>query len=92
MEKALDIWFDPSKEPFDVTLLLDSDAVVYFERKPLKGQYLKKNKDTTAELTISITNKEEVFTLLKKWLPQIRIIEPYAMQQEFEGMMKAYLS
>ncbi|HEO98594.1 MAG TPA: WYL domain-containing transcriptional regulator [Epsilonproteobacteria bacterium] len=92
MEKALDIWFDPSKEPFDVTLLLDSDAVVYFERKPLKGQYLKKNKDTTAELTISITNKEEVFTLLKKWLPQIRVIEPYALQQEFEGMMRAYLA
>ena len=33
MNKALDIWFDPKAEPFDVTLLLDSDAIVYFERK-----------------------------------------------------------
>ena len=42
MEKALDIWFDPKAEPFDVTLLLDSNAIVYFERKPIKGQYMKK--------------------------------------------------
>ncbi len=92
MEKALDIWFDPKADPFDVTLLLDSNAIVYFERKPIKGQYLKKNSDGTAELTISITNKEEIFSVLKKWLPQVRIIEPFELQEEFEEMMKRYLS
>ncbi len=92
MEKALDIWFDPKAEPFDVTLLLDSNAIVYFERKPIKGQYLKKNSDNTAELTVSITNKEEIFTVLKKWLPQIRVIDPFELQEEFEEMMKGYLS
>ena len=91
MEKALDIWFDPKAEPFDVTLLLNSDAIVYFERKPIKGQYLKKNSDGTAELTVSITNKEEIFTVLKKWLPQIRVIEPYELQEEFEEILKGYL-
>lgn len=92
MEKALDIWFDPKTEPFDVTLLLDSNAIVYFERKPIKGQYMKKNSDGTAELTIRITNKEEIFTVLKKWLPQIRVIEPYKLQEEFEEMMREYLA
>jgi len=92
MEKALNIWFDPKAEPFDVTLLLDSDAIVYFERKPIKGQYLKNNSDDTAELTVSITNKEEIFTVLKKWLPQIRVVEPFELQEEFEEMMKGYLS
>ena len=92
MEKALDIWFDPKVEPFDVTLLLDSNAIVYFERKPIKGQYLKKNSDGTAELTISITNKEEIFTVLKKWLPQIRVIEPSELQEEFENIVRGYLN
>ena len=92
MEKALDIWFDPKADPFDVTMLLDSDAIVYFERKPIKGQYLKKNSDGTAELTVSITNKEEIFTVLKKWLPQVRVIEPSELQEEFERMMKRYLA
>ena len=92
MNKALDIWFDPKAEPFDVTLLLDRNAIVYFERKPIKGQYMKKNSDSTAELTVSITNKEEIFTVLKKWLPQIRVIEPAELQEEFEDMMKRYLN
>jgi len=91
MNKALDIWFDPKAEPFDVTLLLDSDAIVYFERKPIKGQYLKKNSDHTAELTVSITNKNEIFTILKKWLPQIKVIEPYALQEEFDEILMGYL-
>lgn len=91
MEKALDIWFDPKEEPFDVTLLLGSSAIVFFERKPIKGQFLKKNSDGTAELTISITHKAEVFSILRKWLPQIRVIEPYALQKEFEEMINSYL-
>jgi len=92
MEKAQGIWFNPHAEPFEVTLLLESDAIVYFERKPVKGQYLKKNKDHTAELTLTITDKREVFDIMKKWLPQIRIIEPYALQEEFEEMLKGYLN
>jgi len=92
MEKALNIWFDPKKEPFDVTLLLDSDAIVYFERKPIKGQLLKTNSDGTGELTISITSKNEIFLLMKKWLPQIRVIEPVELQHEFEEMIEGYLS
>ncbi|RLA66646.1 MAG: hypothetical protein DRQ78_03945 [Epsilonproteobacteria bacterium] len=91
MEKALNIWFNPKAEPFDVILLLDSNAIVYFERKPIKGQYLKKNNDGTAELTVSISHKEEIFTVLKKWLPQIRIIEPRELQEEFEKVLTEYL-
>ena len=91
MEKAIDIWFDPKAKPFDVTFLLDQYAIVYFERKPLKDQYLKKNSDGTAELTISVTHEEEVFSILKKWLPQVKVIEPYSLQEKFEKILKEYL-
>ena len=92
LEKAHNIYFNSHKEPFEVTLLLDSNAIIYFERKPLKGQYLKKNSDGTAELTISATAKEEIFPILKTWLPQIRVIEPKELQEEFEEMVKEYLN
>ncbi len=92
MEKAIDIWFDPKAEPFDVTFLLDPYAIVYFERKPIKDQYLKKNSDGTAELTISVTHEREVFSILKKWLPQVKIIEPYFLQEKFEKILTGYLS
>jgi len=91
MEKAIDIWFDPKAEPFDVTFLLDEYAIVYFERKPIKDQYLKKNSDGTAELTISVTSEREVFSILKKWLPQVKVIEPYSLQKKFEDMIKGYI-
>ena len=91
MEKAVNIYFEPSAEPFEVTLLLDSDAIVYFERKPIKGQYLKKNHDGTAELTINVTHKEEVFSIVKKWLPKIKIIEPFQLQKELEKELHKYL-
>jgi len=92
MEKAIDIWFDPKAEPFDVTFLLDTYAIIYFERKPIKDQYLKKNSDGTAELTISVTHEREVFSILKKWLPQIRVIEPSILQDKFEETIRKYLS
>jgi len=92
MDKALDIWFDPKVEPFDVTLSLEGYAIVYLERKPIKGQYLKKNSDGTAELTVSITHKNEIFSIVKKWLPRIKIIEPIELQEEFEKILQGYLA
>jgi len=92
IDNAVSFWFNPAVEPFEVTFLLDDDIVVYFERKPIKGQYLKKNCDGTAELTINVTDKKEVFFVMKKWLFQIRIIEPYKLQAEFNVMIKKYLA
>ena len=66
MNKAINIWFDPKKEPFQVVLELESDAIVYFERKPIQGQYLRKYPNGTAELTLEVTHKEEVFSIVKR--------------------------
>ena len=92
INKAIGFWFDSINEPFDIILHLDKEVVIYFERKPIKGQYMKKNSDGTAELTVSITNKNEIFTILKQWLPQVRVIEPYSLQEEFEKILQDYLS
>jgi predicted DNA-binding transcriptional regulator YafY len=92
VHKAHDIWFDPTKEEFEVTLYVDSVVRIYFERKPLNIQQFKKYSDGTGEVTISVTNKEEVFSLMKKWLPHIRILEPVALQKEFEAMLSGYVA
>jgi len=92
VHKAHDIWFDPTKEEFEVTLYVDSIVRVYFERKPLNKQLLKKYPDGTGEVMISVSNKEEVFSLMKKWLPHIKILEPTALQKEFETMLGEYIA
>jgi predicted DNA-binding transcriptional regulator YafY len=91
MNHAVGIWFDPKVKPFEVTLLLERSAITYFKRKPIRGQYLKENPDGTAELSFAITDKRELFDIMKKWLPQIRVIEPQGIQEEFEGMLRRYL-
>ena len=92
IENALNIWFDPQKEPFEVTLWLDTDAVVYFERKPIaKNQRLYKKPDGTAELFVKITDKKEIFPVLKYWLPNVRVLEPEELQKDFEAMLDEYM-
>ncbi len=91
MNKALGFWFDPTAEPFEVILLLDHDVIVYFKRNPINEQRLKINSDGTAELTVTATDKREIFDLLKKWLPQVRVIEPEGLQKKFEEMLQGYL-
>ncbi len=91
MNRAINIWFDPDVEPFEVTLLLDSNIITYWERKPIQGQQLIKQSDGTAVLTLEITHKKELFYILKKWLPHIKVIEPEELQEEFEGMLREYM-
>jgi predicted DNA-binding transcriptional regulator YafY len=93
MENSVNVWFEPNNEPFEVTLWLDTDVVVYFERKPIaKNQKLYKKSDGTAELIVKITHKEEIFPIVKFWLPTVRIIEPEHLQESFETMLKDYLT
>ena len=92
MNKALGFWFDPTAEPFEVTLLLDQEVIVYFKRNPVNGQRLKINADGTAELTVTATDKREIFDMLKKWLPQVRVVEPERLQEEFERMLQKYFA
>ena len=91
MNKALGFWFDPTAEPFEVILLLDQDVIIYFKRNPINGQRLKINPDGTAELTVTATDKREIFDILKKWLPQVRVIEPERVQEKFDKMLRDYL-
>ncbi len=92
MNRAVNIWFDPHAEPFEVALLLEANAVTYWERKPMRGQYLDRQPDGTAVLTLEITHREELFSILKKWLPQIKVIEPEGLQEAFEDLLQTYLN
>lgn len=92
IENSLGIWFEPDAEPFEVTLFVNSDIVIYFERKPIfKNQRLYKKPDGTAELVIKITSKEELTPILRYWLPNLRVLEPIGLQEEFERMLESYL-
>ncbi len=92
LENSLNIWFSTSVEPYEVRLWVDVEVVVYFERKPVaKNQKLYKQPDGSAELVVKVTSDEEVYPILKYWMPNVRIIEPEYIQENFEKMLSSYL-
>ena len=91
LDKAQDIWFDPTKDEFEVVFYLDKIAKEYFIKKPKKGQHIKFYQDGSAELTIYISDKRSAFSILKKWLPNVKVVEPAWLQEEFESMIHTYI-
>lgn len=92
LENAINIWFSTDINPYEVRLWIDEDIVVYFERKPVsKNQKLYLQSDGSAELVLRITNDEEIYPILKYWLPKVRVIEPVHIQENFNTLLAQYL-
>jgi predicted DNA-binding transcriptional regulator YafY len=92
LENSINVWFSTSEEPYEVRLWVDKEVVVYFERKPVaKNQKLYKQPDGSAELVLKVTSDEEIYPILKYWMPNVRIIEPEYIQENFEKMLSSYL-
>jgi len=92
LENSINVWFSASVEPYEVRLWVDKEVVIYFERKPVaKNQKLYKQPDGSAELVLKVTSDEEIYPILKYWMPTIRVIEPQRIQEKFEGMLSGYL-
>lgn len=93
LENSINIWFSTASEPYEVILWVDPEVVIYFERKPIvKNQKLYKKSDGSAELVLKVTSEEEIYPILKFWIPNLRVIEPVWMQDRFEEMLSGYLS
>jgi predicted DNA-binding transcriptional regulator YafY len=87
------VWFSTSAEPYEVILWVDPEVVTYFERKPIvKNQKLYKKSDGSAEMVLKITSEEEIYPILKFWMPTLRVIEPIWIQEKFTEMLTQYLS
>lgn len=92
LENALNIWFATDVEPYEVRLWVQKEIVTYFKRKPItKNQKLYMQNDGSAELILKVTNDEEIYPILKYWLPMIRVIEPVHIQEKFNETLSNYL-
>jgi predicted DNA-binding transcriptional regulator YafY len=92
LENSINVWFSTSEEPYEVRLWVDKEVAIYFERKPVaKNQKLYKQPDGSAELVLKVTSDEEIYPILKYWMPTIRVIEPQRIQEKFTEMLSRYL-
>jgi predicted DNA-binding transcriptional regulator YafY len=92
LENSINVWFSTDKEPYEVRLWVGPNVVTYFERKPIsRNQKLYKQRDGSAELVLKVTDDEEIYPLLKYWIPHLRVIEPIRIQEHYENLMRGYL-
>ena len=80
-------WYKP--EVFEVTLSVKGEARRYLERHHPQNVKIVESTDEKILLQFSYYNKAELFTFVKKWLPDIRI-EDTALQNELIALLKAY--
>ncbi|WP_301193640.1 hypothetical protein, partial [Helicobacter japonicus] len=71
---------------------IQANALEFFTRKGLPNnlRQLKANSQG-AEFEMNYAFENEVLNLAKMWLPTIRILEPQALQSEFENILQTYL-
>lgn len=92
LKKANSIWFDLDKKPINVHLLIDKEVMIYFERKPLRGQtILGKDIDGSTEIMISITHEMEILPLIFLYVPHIRVLEPQSLADIVKNKTHKYL-
>ena len=93
LENAINIWFENDIEPFEVVLWLDELASKILKRKPIaKSQrVIKEYKDGSCEISLKITHENEIKSIVKYWIPHIRVISPISLKESVMEDIKRYV-
>ncbi len=92
LDNAINVWFEPNKEPFKVILKTDEWASKYLKRIPLNPTQKEIEILSDGSLfEIKITHEMEVKRFIKGFLPQIKVIEPKWLDEEIKKEIREYL-
>ena len=93
LENSISVWFSYYAEPYRVTLAIAKEVAKYFQRKPIsKTQKIESvYEDGSMDVSVEITNDMEIITLVKYWVPHIRVIEPTRIQEEIKKELLGYI-
>jgi len=93
LDKAVNIWYDPTSKPLTVELFADKYATKYLERIPIsKTQHIIKNNDGSSIIYLEITHENEIIRKILMWIPNLRVIEPKWLKEKIESYLKKYFN
>lgn len=78
----------------DVQVEVDSKKAYFFKaKKHLKSQdIIEEKEDGSLLVDFKVTQEMEVETLIKSWLPYVKVISPLSLKEKIEEELKTYLS
>ena len=94
LENAINVWFEPFKKPFRVEFIADKWVSRYLQRIPLNPtqKIIQKYNDGSVLFEIKVTHFEEIKPIVKRYLPQIRVLSPKELDDEIKEEIKEYLN
>ena len=91
-KKAVNIWYDPFKDPYLVELFLDDIVTKYFKRlPPFKPLHFKEEKDGSSIVILEITDEMEILPFILRWIPHIKVLSPDFLKKKIEVTIRGYL-
>ena len=94
LERAINVWFEPDKKPFEVTLRAFPEIAKYFLRRPLSStqRIIKTYEDGSMDITVSATSSKEILQEVKKWIPDLIITSPSHLAIEAKAIADTFFN
>lgn len=93
INNAINIWFDENNS-FEVKLLINKSISKYFQRKPISKtqRYIGLDEEGNMIVTLQATHENEIFPIVKYWLPNIKILEPKEMNEKVKKDIQEFIN
>jgi len=93
LKGSKNIWFS-GKRNLEVEVLVDQSCADYFKRRNMfPTQEIKKEmKDGSLVVSFKVGRFEEVISMIKAWLPNIKILKPKEFKKAFTEDIKGWLA
>jgi predicted DNA-binding transcriptional regulator YafY len=92
LKNSANIWFS-GERTLEIVILVDQSCADYFKRrKVFPTQELREEKsDGSLVVSFLVGSYEEIRNILKTWLPNVKILAPEGLKEEFMKAMKGWL-
>ena len=84
-------------QPIQKAVILASPKVAKYFKADMKKlltsqQFVAKREDGSVEFTLDYTQPMEILPLIKKWLPDLKIVSPQSLEDKLRADLKSYLA
>lgn len=93
LDKAINAWFIPDAEPFEVVLHIHADIKRYILDHPLAPtqRIVEETDEGSLVIALEITHDKEIISTLQKWMPHITVLSPKSLQENILKQVKLFL-
>ena len=92
LKRAVNVWFEPDREPFEVIIHATAKVAKYFERRPIAPtqRIARKYSDGSIDLVFDATSDREVLHEVKKWIPDLCVDSPHRLAVKAVEMARQF--